>query len=223
MSILDMWPLYGPPRRDGERLNDRDCLTTPKETLYGFVGAIYPKLGLPGGSWLVFFLRYIWPEYGSRNREWVEKLDIPTELWPFVSHAGQGGVRFVLTDVPSQLLPLAISWAGRTPHIVCNDFNYPGAQVRFRVAVMDGKHVMYYLGDTVMTTAARQAMLCNDCLTRGLPGYLVFGNSVGPCACGQPVAPKTECHRCGAQYCFVCAQKRNCADWTVWPPRPFPT
>jgi hypothetical protein len=221
VSPLDVWPLYGPPRQDGEELNVRDCLTTPKETLLCFVGLIYPAFKLPGGSWLYSFLRYIWPENDSRNRAWVETVGLPKALWPYVSHAGQGGVRTILEDVPSSLHLTAIDWAKKTPNVM----HWLNENVLNIHVISDGGFLaMYYLFGSIMTTEARRAMLCNACLDHKVPGYLILREPyAGSCKCGQPVAAALTCHHCGILYCFVCAQKRNCADWTVWPPRPLPT
>jgi hypothetical protein len=187
-----------------------------------FISVILPTLNLSGGGTLREFVKLVLPMHGSRNREWVDALGLPKELWPYVTNLTQGGSHDLLEDFSLTIDAMVEDWQ-------CNH-NEPQkhTQVHFRpvgisgvATYHDGHRVLFYDRISNMATALRRAMLCRHCVGRGQPGYLLILNDKNfRCGClqGGRLAAPTRCHRCGHCECFLCASEKNTFDWATWPP-----
>lgn len=218
-GVLDVWPLPGPPRNAGDPLGPHDARTQTWHSVVMFVALVFPTLNWNRGGTLREFVQMVLPLYGSRNREWVETLALPNELWPYVSNLNQGGVHHFLENVPPRLLSTVEEW--------CFDQNSvhnrtTAVEIEMTVDIFhNGWYVMFFDKYSNMATSSRRSMVCRHCMARGHPGYLLLLNDANwDCGCllgGRLKAP-TQCHRCGYQECFLCALEKNKADWTTWPP-----
>jgi len=212
-SLLDLWPLPGPTRRDGKPLlSSLDARTQDWHNFVLFVARIYPEIKWPGGGCLREFAQYVLPKYGSRNRVWAESIGLPKVLWPQLTHSGMGGSQPLLYNVDSKP---ARDWVQ----------TYNKAHSDHYVELDDGNITVHYKQDRCvafyawysMGTASRRSMLCRFCTEK--PGYLLeYTDPFFECPCSRNVAVHFECHRCLHKECYMCAIEKNKANWTTWPP-----